>query len=97
MLYLVSPHLSFFIVCNLDLFVNREASLMSKRIIMRTKQPTKCLLVMEGEFLASKTCLCPPSNSLLTVPCGGSDVVLCCLFWCQSFGDVSPYVCSLYF
>ena len=28
---------------------------------------------------------------------GGSDVVLCCLFWCQSFGDVLPYVCSLYF
>ena len=22
---------------------------------------------------------------------------LCCLFWCQSFGDVSPYVCSYYF
>ena len=29
---------------------------------------------------------------------GGSFVVvLCCLFWCQSFGDVSPYVCSNYF
>ena len=24
-------------------------------------------------------------------------MVLYCLFWCQSFGDVSPYVCSLYF
>ena len=24
-------------------------------------------------------------------------MVLCCLFWCQSFGDLSPYVCSLYF
>ena len=24
-------------------------------------------------------------------------VVLCYLFWCQSFGDVSPYVCSYYF
>ena len=24
-------------------------------------------------------------------------MVLCCLFWCQSFVDVSPYVCSLYF
>ena len=23
-------------------------------------------------------------------------VVLCCLFWCQSIGDVSPYVCSYY-
>ena len=22
---------------------------------------------------------------------------LCYLFWCQSFGDVSLYVCSLYF
>ena len=27
----------------------------------------------------------------------GSDVVLCCLFWCRGFCDVSPYVCSLYF
>ena len=35
---------------------------------------------------------------LSTVPFrGGSDVVLCCLFWCQSFGVVSPYICSLYF
>ena len=25
---------------------------------------------------------------------GSSIVVLCCLFWCESFGDVSPYVCS---
>ena len=24
-------------------------------------------------------------------------VVLCCLFWCQSFGDVSPYVYLYYF
>ena len=24
-------------------------------------------------------------------------MVLCCLFWYQSFGDVSPYVCSYYF
>ena len=24
-------------------------------------------------------------------------MVLCCLFWCQSFGDVSPYVCVYYF
>ena len=26
-----------------------------------------------------------------------SDVVLCCLFLVSEFGDVSPYVCSLYF
>ena len=24
-------------------------------------------------------------------------MVLYCLFWCQSFGDVSLYVCSYYF
>ena len=24
-------------------------------------------------------------------------MVLCCLFWCQSFCDVSSYVCSNYF
>ena len=29
---------------------------------------------------------------------GGSVVVLCGLiFWCRSFGGVSPYVCSYYF
>ena len=27
-------------------------------------------------------------------PSGSSVVVLCCLFLCQCFGDVSPYVCS---
>ena len=24
-------------------------------------------------------------------------MVLCCLFWCQSVGDVSPYVCCVIF
>ena len=24
-------------------------------------------------------------------------MVLCCLFWCQSFGDVSPYISSYFF
>ena len=24
-------------------------------------------------------------------------VVLCCRFWCQSFGDVSLYLCSTHF
>ena len=24
-------------------------------------------------------------------------MVLCCLFWCQCFDEVSPYVCSYYF
>ena len=28
--------------------------------------------------------------------CGCSVVVLCYLFWCQSFGDVSPYVRTYY-
>ena len=38
-----------------------------------------------------------PSISLLTVPCARTVVVLCCLFWCQNFGGVSPNVCSYYF
>ena len=33
--------------------------------------------------------------------CAGASravvVVLNCLFWCQSFDDVSPYVCSNHF
>ena len=24
-------------------------------------------------------------------------MVVCCPFWCQSIGDVSPYECSYYF
>ena len=36
-LYLLSPGLCFFIVFNPDLFVNREDSLTSYRIIMRTE------------------------------------------------------------
>ena len=42
-----------------------------------------------------------PSNSLLTVPrrlfCCGSLLPVFGCFLCQSFGDVSPYVCSYYF
>ena len=63
---------------------------------MRTEQPTKCLFVTEGEVWPVKH-VSAPSNSFLTVPRRPSDVVLCCLFWCQSSGDVSPYVCSIYF
>ena len=42
-----------------------------------------------------------PSNSLLTgqrwsFSCGSVAVSVAC-FWCQGFGDVSPYVCSYYF
>ena len=41
------------------------------------------------------TYVCPYYMQVLK---GGSFVVvLCCLFWCQSFVDVSPYVCSYYF
>ena len=42
-LYLLCPRLCFCIVFNIDLFVNRDDSLTSKRIIMRAEQPNKCL------------------------------------------------------
>ena len=35
----------------------------------------------------------PPEIRYRPFQGGGSDVVLCRLFWCQSFGDVLPYVC----
>ena len=41
-LYLLSPRICFFIVLNHDLFVSRDDSLTSKKVFMRTKQPTKC-------------------------------------------------------
>ena len=44
MLYLLSPRLSFFIVLRRDLCVYRDDLLTSKRVIMRTEQPTKCFV-----------------------------------------------------
>ena len=41
---MLSHRLYFFIVLNRDLFVNRGDSLTSKRVIMRTKQATKCVV-----------------------------------------------------
>ena len=63
---------------------------------MRTEQPTS---VTESEVARIKlvSAPLPPGIRYRPFQGGGSDVVLCCLFWCQSFGDVSPYVCSLYF
>ena len=37
----LSPRLCFFIVLKRDLFIYRDDSLTSKRVIMRTEQPTK--------------------------------------------------------
>ena len=48
-LNLFSPRLCFFIVINLDLFVDREDSLTSKRIVMRTKQPTNVYTTSDTE------------------------------------------------
>ena len=69
---------------------------------MRTEQPTKCLYHISNGGLGCvhKTNLSPPPPPGIRYrpfQGGGSDVVFCCLFWCQSLGDVSPYVCSLYF
>ena len=63
--------------------------------IMRTEQPTKCLVPLQklGARLTPLHLFKPsPSNQLLTV-------LLCfsvACFWCQSFGDVSPYMCSYF-
>ena len=37
----------FFIVLNSELFVNRDDSLTSLMVIMRTKQPTKCFVPLQ--------------------------------------------------
>ena len=46
-LYLLSPRLLFFIVLQRDLFVYSDDSLTIKRVIMRTKQPTKCFVPLQ--------------------------------------------------
>ena len=43
-LYLMSPRICFFILLKRDLFVYRDDLLMSWRFIIRTEQPTKCLV-----------------------------------------------------
>ena len=45
----------------------------------------------EGEVGAGKMFKQPFQGDSSVVP------ALCCLFWYQSFGDVSHYVCSYYF
>ena len=50
----------------------------------------------EGEVGAVKLVESPIIH-YLPFQFGSSVVVICCLFWCQSFDDVSPYVCSYYF
>ena len=51
----------------------------------------------EDDVCAVKHVLAPPPrNVLLTVP-RFSAVVLCYLFFCVSFDDVSPYVYTDYF
>ena len=67
---------------------------------MRTEQPTKMFCTTsetEGEIVHVKLVYPPPpapSNSLMTVDLLWFSVAC---FWCQSFGDVSPFMCSSYF
>ena len=46
-LYLLSPRLCFFIVIKRDLFVYRDDSLTSTRVIIRTERPTKCFIPLQ--------------------------------------------------
>ena len=46
-LYLLSPRLCFFIVLRRDVFVCRDDSSMSERVIMRTEQSTKWFLPLQ--------------------------------------------------
>ena len=44
--------------------------------------------------------ICVPNEGLIhNLPFQGGSfvVILFCLFWCQSFGGASPYVCSYNF
>ena len=93
---LLSPRLCFFIVLLCDLCVYRDDSLTSYRFIMRTEQPTINVLYHfknVGRGLASKLDLSPPV--IHYEPFKGGSSVAC--FWCQFFGDGSPYVCSNHF
>ena len=65
---------------------------------MRTEQPTECLYHISygGLGCACKTSLSPP---VIITDCAMAVVLVWSLLavWCQSFCDVSHYVCSLYF
>ena len=62
LLYLLIPHLRYFIVLNRDSFIYRDDSLTSKRVIMQTKQPAKCFVSLQKlrVRLGHKTKLSPP-------------------------------------
>ena len=51
----------------------------------------------EGDVGAVNHVQVPPVIHYLPFQGGSSVVVLCACFWCQSFDDVSPYVCLYYF
>ena len=68
---------------------------------MRTEQQTKCFVPLQKlrAWLVPLNMLKRPSNNFISDR--SKAVVLLwfsvACFWCQSFGDVSPYVCSNYF
>ena len=86
-----------------DLFVYRDDSLTSKRVIMRTEQPTKYVVPLQKLRVccARKTSLSPQlfntDRSNAVVLLWFIVASLLPVFWCQSFCVVSPYVCSYYF
>ena len=66
---------------------------------MRTEKPTMFCTTSETEDEAVHVKLVK-AHQLLITDCSKAVVSLrfsVACFWCQSFGDVSPYVCSYYF
>ena len=55
------------------------------------------VLLKGGTWNCQSEDLRPPVIHYCPFQGGSFVVVLCYMFWCQSFGDVSPYVCSYYF
>ena len=99
-LYLLSHRICFSMVLKCDVCVYRDDSLPSRRIFMRTKQPTKCFVPLQklSLKLGPENMFSSPLHLFITDRF--KTVVLLwfsvACFWCQSLCDVSPYVCSCY-
>ena len=89
----IAAHLAFRETCSMLVYLFNNSLLFPMDFYSMYKRTTADT---EGE-VGAVNCFKPPAIHYCRFQGGSSGVGLCCLFWCQSFGDVSLYVCLYYF